>query len=320
MSMAVAMKYSSQLGREAKLAVAWAIKSTGLPNSSSGTSSLMPLIKAEPGNEASRVQTSWLLCAPRPASARMPSLSEIVSYCDERTALTTYRDAPAAFNGLQVAKDGPVTCVGAAVDAGAVPFKQAVEAGVDFLIVHHGLYWDMPRPLTGPLFDRVSTLIKGGCALYSSHLPLDGHPDLGNNALLARQLGFAPTLPFLIREGVSVGWASPNASSRSALREQLQARYTRVIALEFGSTLPSRVAFCSGSGNSAIPELIRTGIDTLVTGELREEWFTVAQEHRLNLYLCGHYATEVHGVQALAADVAQRFGLPWRFIPSDNPL
>ena len=66
--------------------------------------------------------------------------------------------------------------------------------------------------------------------------------------------------------------------------------------------------------------VIRTGIDTLVTGDLREEWFTVAQEHRLNLYLCGHYATEVHGVQALAADVAQRFGLPWRFIPSDNPL
>jgi dinuclear metal center YbgI/SA1388 family protein len=257
---------------------------------------------------------------PRPSLRRYASLSEIVSYCDERTALTTYRDAPAAFNGLQVAKDGPVSCVGAAVDAGCIPFRHAVEAGVDFLIVHHGLYWDMPRPMTGPLFDRVATLIKGGCALYSSHLPLDGHPDLGNNALLARQLGFAPVTPFLIRDGVSVGWASPNVSSRSALKEQLLARYARVIALEFGSTTPAQVAFCSGSGNSAIPELIRTGIDTLVTGDLREEWFTVAQEHRLNLYLCGHYATEVHGVQALAADVAQRFGLPWRFIPSDNPL
>lgn len=250
----------------------------------------------------------------------MPSLAEIATYCDERTRLSLYKDAPAAFNGLQVAKTGPVRCIGAAVDSGVVPFRDAVAAGVDFLIVHHGIYWDMPRPLTGPLYDRISILMQGSCALYSSHLPLDGHPELGNNALIARELGLDPATPFVVRDGVSVGWSAAHTGSRASLRASLEHRYTRVVALEFGSEAPTAVAFCSGSGNSAVPELIRSGIDTLVTGELREEWFTVAQEHRLNLYLCGHYATEVHGVRALAAEVARHFNLPWKFIPSANPL
>jgi dinuclear metal center YbgI/SA1388 family protein len=195
-----------------------------------------------------------------------------------------------------------------------------VEAGVDFLIVHHGMFWDQPRAFTGPHFERLSTLISGGCALYSSHLPLDGHPELGNNAILARQLGLHPTLPFLVRDGQSIGWASESQLHRSALRTSLEKLYPRVIAVEYGAATPQRVAFCSGSGNSAVPELLRSGIDTLVTGELREEWFPVAQDYGLNLYLCGHYATEVHGVQALAADVARRFGLPWTFLRTDNPL
>ena len=105
-----------------------------------------------------------------------------------------------------------------------------------------------------------------------------------------------------------------------ALRERLEQHYRRVVPIECGSGKPERVAFCSGSGNSAIRELIATGIDTLVTGELREEWFSVAQEHRLNLYLCGHYATEVHGVKALAAELSEKFGLPWQFISTENPL
>jgi len=92
------------------------------------------------------------------------------------------------------------------------------------------------------------------------------------------------------------------------------------VAIEYGSDAPSSVAFCSGSGNSAIPELLPAGVDTLVTGELREEWFNTAQEQGFNLYLCGHYATEVHGVKALAAELAAKFDLPWEFIATDNPL
>ncbi len=250
----------------------------------------------------------------------MPTLQDLVTYCDERTRRSAYKDAPGAFNGLQLANRGRVTKIGAAVDSGVDPFRQAVAAGVDFLIVHHGMYWDMPRPLTGPAYERVATLIGGDCALYSNHLPLDGHAELGNNALLARQLGLVPERPFLVRDGEAIGRVAPYSGSRSALRAQLESLYTRVIAIEYGSTEPAAVAFCSGSGNSAVPELLPAGVDTLVTGELREEWFNTAQENKLNLYLCGHYATEVHGVKALAAELAAKFDLPWEFIATDNPL
>lgn len=250
----------------------------------------------------------------------MATLQDLVDHCDRRTRRTAYKDAPGACNGLQVANRGRVTRIGAAVDAGTDPFAQAVAAGVDFLIVHHGLYWDMPRPLVGPMYDRVATLVRGDCALYSSHLPLDGHPELGNNALLARQLGLRPARPFLVRDGEPIGCIARHPRTRLDLRRRLTRLYPRVIAIEYGSPSPRAVAFCSGSGNSAVPELRPAGVDTLVTGELREEFFTRAQEEKLNLYLCGHYATEVHGVQALAAELARKFRLPWQFIATPNPL
>jgi dinuclear metal center YbgI/SA1388 family protein len=251
----------------------------------------------------------------------MPAtLEDLVSYCDKRTRRAAFKDAPGAFNGLQVANNGRVTKIGAAVDAGVVPFKQAVAAGVDFLIVHHGMYWDMPRPLTGPVYERVASLIRGNCALYSNHLPLDGHPEIGNNALLAKQLGLKRSRPFLVRDGEAIGCISDTKVARTTLRAKLEKLYSRVIAIEHGTATPRGIAFCSGAGNSAVPELRAAGVDTLVTGELREEWFNRAQEEKLNLYCCGHYATEVHAVQALAAELSKKFKLPWEFIPTGNPL
>jgi dinuclear metal center YbgI/SA1388 family protein len=250
----------------------------------------------------------------------MARLEDLVAYCDRRTRRTAFKDAPGAFNGLQVANCGAVSKIGAAVDAGVVPFEKAVAAGVDFLIVHHGMYWDMPRPLTGAAYARVATLIRGDCALYSNHLPLDGHPEIGNNALLAKQLGLKRRQPFLVRDGEAIGCVADSGLARTALRHRLEALYPRVVAIECGSARPRRIAFCSGAGNSAVPELAAAGADTLVTGELREEWYNRAQEEKLNLYCCGHYATEVHAVQALAAELAKKFRLPWEFIRTDNPL
>ena len=250
----------------------------------------------------------------------MAKLSDLVAYCDRRTRRGAFKDAPGAFNGLQVANRGRVTRIGAAVDAGAEPFRLAVAAGVDFLIVHHGMYWDMPRPLTGAVYDRVATLIGGNCALYSNHLPLDAHPDIGNNALLAAQLSLRRSRGFIPNEGGDIGLIARNRHSRAALRRRLESLYPRVIAIECGAEKPREVAFCSGSGNSALSALAGTGVDTLVTGELREEHFNRAQEEKLNLYLCGHYATEVHAVRVLAAELAAKFKLPWEFIATDNPL
>jgi len=250
----------------------------------------------------------------------MATLRELVRFCDTRTRVAAFQDAPGACNGLQLANRGKVRRIGAAVDAGVVPFRRAAAAGVDFLIVHHGMYWSMPRPLTGPAYEQVAALIGADCALYSNHLPLDAHPQIGNNALLARQLGLRATRGFLPNQGGDIGRIAPSRLTRAALRQKLEALYGRVIAIEYGSARPRAVAFCSGSGNSAIPALAAAGVDTLVTGELREEWFNVAQERGLNLYLCGHYATEVHGVKALAAEAAAKFGLPWEFIATENPL
>jgi dinuclear metal center YbgI/SA1388 family protein len=250
----------------------------------------------------------------------MPTLDEIVAYCDRRTRRAAFTDFPGACNGLQVANSGRVTRIGAAVDAGLTPFDQAVARGVDFLIVHHGLFWSPPQPITGPVYQRLSVLMHGNCALYSSHLPLDAHKKIGNNALLVRQVGLKPRRWFLQHEGEAIGCIAASAMPRSELRRRLASLYPRVVAIEFGAAAPRAVAFCSGSGQSVVRELAPAGVDTLVTGELREEAFNYAQEHHLNLYACGHYATETHGVKALAAELAKHFGLPWEFIATDNPL
>ncbi len=250
----------------------------------------------------------------------MPNLDHLVAYCDHRTRRNAFKDFPGAVNGLQVANDGRVTKIGAAVDAGLAPFEQAVERGIDFLLVHHGLFWGGVQPLTGPVYGRFAALVRGNCAVYSSHLPLDSHEEIGNNALLARQLGMKVRRPFLFHENEPIGWVAPNKLKRSQLQARLEELYPRVVAVDCGSTAPKQVAFCSGSGNNAVPQLGPAGVDTLITGELREEWFNYAQEHHLNLICCGHYATEVHGVKALAAELAKKFRLQWEFIETGNPL
>jgi dinuclear metal center YbgI/SA1388 family protein len=249
-----------------------------------------------------------------------PSLQQLVDYCDRRTRKSAFKDYPGAVNGLQVANDGRVTKIGAAVDAGLVPFQKAVECGVDFLIVHHGLFWGGVQPLTGAVYERYATLVRGNCAVYSSHLPLDAHPELGNNALLAKQLGLKPKDRFLPHDDDFVGWIAPSKYKRAQLRNRLEELYPRVVAIEEGSANPRQIAFCSGSGNSAMTALVATEADTLITGEIREEWFNFAQEHKLNIFCCGHYATETLGVKALGTELARRFRLPFEFIETENPL
>jgi dinuclear metal center YbgI/SA1388 family protein len=250
----------------------------------------------------------------------MPTSFELAAWCDERTRRTAFVDAPGACNGLQMANSGKVTKIGAAVDAGVIPFQEAAASGIDFLIVHHGMYWDMPRPLTGPAYDRIATLFGADCALYSSHLPLDAHPEIGNNVLFARQLALQPDRGFMPNAGGDIGLICRNPFTRDQLESALRQHYQRVTAIHYGSARPAEVALCTGSGNSALRELVGSGVDTLITGELREEHFNLAQEEKLNLFLCGHYATEVHAVQALAAELAAQFNLPWAFIATENPL
>ena len=251
----------------------------------------------------------------------MTPLDQLVAYCDERTRRTEITDFPPAMNGLQVANSGSVTKIGAAVDAGLRPFEEAAAKGINFLIVHHGMNWRSPMPMTGPNYAKVKTLFDADMAVYSSHLPLDCHPEIGNNACIARRLGLEISDWFLPYEGVKIGAIIDNAPIRTVLKQRLQELFpTNLIAIECGPEQPKRVGPLSGSGQSAISQLQAAGIDTFITGELKQEHFNIAQELGLNLYLGGHYATEVFGVMALASEVAQHFGLEWEFIGTNCPL
>ena len=246
----------------------------------------------------------------------MATLQEIVAFCDQRTRQAEIKDFDGAHNGLQIENNGIVKKIGAAVDAGQLPFEGAIAEGIDFLICHHGLFWTPPTPLTGANALKVRTAFDSNLAIYGAHLPLDCHPEIGNNALLAKELGLKTIDTFLSYEGNDMATVALGPSGgRTEISEKLQALFPGTYhAIEYGSAKPERIGILTGSGQSAVPHLLANGIDTLITGELRQHHFNMAQELGLNLYPCGHYATEVFGVKALAAEVALQFDLEWQFI------
>lgn len=251
----------------------------------------------------------------------MATLDQVVAFCDQRIHVHQIADFPGAHNGLQAANSGLVTKIGATVDAGAVPFALAAQAGVDFLIVHHGMFWDGAQPITGANHRRLKTLLDANCAVYSAHLPLDAHPQIGNNALIAKALGLKVSSWGIVYQGTPIAAFVNKAPARITLRGKLEKLFPRgVTAIECGPAHPRKVAILSGSGSSCISQLPAAGVDTLITGELKQSAFNAAQEAGLNLYICGHYATEVFGVHALAAECAKRFRLPWEFLDTGCPL
>lgn len=183
------------------------------------------------------------------------------------------------------------------------------------------MFWDPLVPIAGPAYQKVTALLQGNCAVYGAHLPLDLHPEIGNNVLLARKIGREPVDTFLPYEGNDVGTLAAGPISRDDLHKRLQEAFPQTFcAVEFGAEKLERVAILTGSGQSAIPYLKAAGVDTLITGEVKQNAFNQAQEQGLNLYMCGHYRTETFGVSALAKEVSEKFGLPWEFIETECPL
>lgn len=249
------------------------------------------------------------------------SLDAIVQFCDTTANTHAVADFPGAHNGLQIQNNGTVSAIGAAVDASLPAFEAAVSLGIDFLIVHHGLFWNPIPSFTGLHYAKLKFAFDHNLAVYSCHLPLDAHPEIGNNRLLADALGLRPLKGFLNHEGTDVALLAEAPASRAVLAERLQARFPNSFtAIEYGSPQPQTIAILTGSGRSAIPLLRAVGTDTLVTGELRQEHFSIAQEQHLNLYPCGHYATETFGVTELAARCARHFAIQSQFVPQPCPL
>jgi dinuclear metal center YbgI/SA1388 family protein len=248
-------------------------------------------------------------------------LTALVSYLDGYLRVAEVPDAPHAVNGLQVANAGTVSRVAAAVDLCEATVRMAAEQGADLLLVHHGLFWGGLQPLTGRAHRRVAGLIAKNIALYSAHLPLDLHPAVGNNAVLARQLGVSLRGEFGEEYGVRIGRWGEIDVARDALERQLAAltgSAPRLMA--FGPQRVRRVGVVTGAAGSMIAQAAAADLDTFVTGEGPHHTFFDAEELKLNVFYAGHYATETVGVKALAEHLHVRFHLPWTFLDPPTGL
>ncbi len=246
-------------------------------------------------------------------------LDELASYLDDYLRIRDeVADPPEALNGLQVANAGAVTRLAAAVDLCEATIQMAGDAGADGLLVHHGLFWGGLRPLVGPAYRRVAELVSRNIALYAAHLPLDRHPDVGNNACLARLLGVAPRGEFGSYRGAAIGVWGELDVSRDDLTRQLAATLGVVPRLlPFGPTRVRRIGIVTGAGGSLIPQAAAAGLDTFITGEGPHWTFFDAEELHVNVLYAGHYATETVGVKALAEHVSGKYSIPWVFL--DHP-
>jgi dinuclear metal center YbgI/SA1388 family protein len=245
----------------------------------------------------------------------MATVTQLVDYCHDLLRVREIADWPNALNGLQIENSGAVTKIGAAVDASTRTIDAAIEHGINFLIVHHGLFWPGLQPLTGGRRRILERAFQHDLALYSSHLPLDVHSVLGNNAQLARALGFEHTEPFFEQKGQCVGLKVKAQVSRKELADKLEQSLGSPVKLfPAGPEQTQTIALITGGAGSEIYAVAQPGIDTFVTGEAPHWAAVAAEELGINLFLGGHYATETFGVKALAAHLADRFDLPWEFL------
>jgi dinuclear metal center YbgI/SA1388 family protein len=243
---------------------------------------------------------------------------DLVEYLDGYLAIRTVPDSPNALNGLQVQNRGEVTKVGAAVDASERAVAEAIRRGCNLLIVHHGLLWDGNVAVTGRRYRKLRALLEGDLAVYAAHIPLDLHPEVGNNIVLARAVGVEVEGTFGRYEGVELGVRG----RLDIRREALAARLHDVLGgpVRFLAGGPERittVGIVTGAASSMIGEARVLGLDAFVSGEGPHHSYFEAMEGGINVYYGGHYATETWGVKALAEHIEQRFGVPWEFI--DQP-
>jgi dinuclear metal center YbgI/SA1388 family protein len=242
------------------------------------------------------------------------NLSDLVSHLDTLIFDKEIEDYKNAINGLQLENKGKVEKISVAVDACETVIRQAVEAGSDLLIVHHGLFWNGSAPLTGPFYRKLKVAMEGNLAIYSSHLPLDAHSRYGNNALFANAL----TLPEMRSPFLGIGCQVETEVRRDELLARAEkAVGGRVHLAPGGPEVCRRIGVVTGGAGSEVFKAAAAGVDTLITGEGPHWSYTAAEEVGLNILYAGHYATETFGVKALGRHIEEKFGLPWHFI--DHP-
>jgi dinuclear metal center YbgI/SA1388 family protein len=246
------------------------------------------------------------------------SLKAIVKHCDCLLRTDQIKDYDNAANGLQVENRGAVTRIAAAVDASLATVKLALAARADLLIAHHGLFWSASHPWTGKKYALLRLLVENNLAVYSSHLPLDAHPKLGNNARLGAALGLKNLRPFFSDHGQFIGFQARAKISRTDLAARLQrATGAKPVVIPGGPAVCRRIGVVSGGAGGELKLAAGEGVDTFITGEGPHWTAALAEELDLNILYGGHYATETFGVKALAAHLSRRFKVPWTFL--DHP-
>jgi len=246
------------------------------------------------------------------------SLLHVVDHCNKLLDSTSFTDWDGAVNGLQVQNRGVIHRIAAAVDGSQATIRLAIAAKADLLVVHHGLFWNPAHPWTGRRYETLRLLLDHDLAVYSSHLPLDAHPRLGNNAQLARAIGFKRTKPFFFEKGRFIGLQSSTSITRTELHNRLRTALGHSpILLPGGGERCRKVGIVTGGAGAELKKAAQEGVDTFITGEGPHWSFTLAEELGINMFLGGHYATETFGVKALAAELSKKFKVPWLFL--DHP-
>jgi dinuclear metal center YbgI/SA1388 family protein len=245
------------------------------------------------------------------------SRDAIIAFADELLDVASYPDYGPI--GLQVAGSEEVDKVACGVSASRELFERAAESGGQLVLVHHGLFWEKETRVVGPVMrERLRALFDHGLTLLAYHLALDAHPEIGNNAYLARGLGVAQERRF-----ADVGWGGALADpvSITDLTNRVHLLVGRMpLVFHYGPEEVQRVAICSGGAARQLAEAIDEGYDCFLTGEAAEPTKHLAKEAGIHFLAAGHYATETSGVQALAQRIGETFGLEWEFVDLPNPV
>jgi len=246
-------------------------------------------------------------------------LNELRDYIESELAVSRFRDY--CPNGVQVEGRAEVRRIATGVTASQAVLEAAAAWGADAILVHHGYFWrSEDAAITGIKKRRVAHLLKHDISLLAYHLPLDAHPELGNNAQLCERLGFVEQGRFGEQDVAMFGTLAQPQTLQQLTRhiQNILLRAPQVI----GHANPdiARIAWCSGAGQGYFEQAVALGVDAFLTGEISEQNVHVAQETGVAFIAAGHHATERYGVQALGEHLAGRFGLEHRFFDQDNPV
>jgi dinuclear metal center YbgI/SA1388 family protein len=242
---------------------------------------------------------------------------EIIAFAGDLLDIGSFRDYGPM--GLQVIGAEEVTKVACGVSSSLELFERAAAAGAQLVLVHHGLLWENePRTIDARMKGRLRALFEADITLAAYHLALDAHPEIGNNVLLARELGLEVEGPFA-EIGVGGGFAEPPTVSELVSRVR-HAVDREPLVFAAGPERIRRAAVVSGGAARHLSQAAAEGYDALVTGEAAEPTMMTARELGIHFVGAGHYATERLGVQALAARIAERFGVDWEFVELENPV